>query len=315
MEEFQAHQNHSDNRALLPKDPPLLSTADKVEAANLKVRKNRNKRWAALFFLCTMISIIFLISLLYQIISIGLPHLNFEFITSFPSRHPASAGIKAALAGSAWVLSLTALISFPLGVGAAIYLYEYAPKNTLTRFLELNIGNLAGVPSIVYGMIGLSIFANFLGFGRTLITGALTLSLLVLPVIITTSMETLKTVPDSMRQNALALGVTKWQMITGVVLPFAAPGIATSCILAISRGIGEAAPLIVAGAVGMILSTPDSLFSQYSVLPIQIYDWTGRPQTDFQAKASAGIIVLLGILLVFNLMAMMIRRKFGKRYE
>ena len=315
MKKFSAKLHQKDQVNVVSTNQFQLSDVDRLEEANIKARTNKNKRWGIVFFICTVISVIFLISLLYQIISVGLPHLNLEFFTNFPSRRPASAGIKAALAGSAWVLSLTALISFPLGVGAAIYLYEYAPKSALTRFLELNIGNLAGVPSIVYGMIGLSIFGNFIGFGRTLITGALTLSLLVLPVIITSSLETLKTVPDSMRQNALALGVTKWQMITGVVLPFAAPGIATSCILAISRGIGEAAPLIVAGAVGIILATPDSLLSQYSVLPIQIYDWTGRPQAQFQAKASAGIIVLLGILLFFNVMAMVIRRKFGKRYE
>lgn len=308
---MELNQNKSDVNA----GEPLPSNADKLEIANIESRKKMNKAWEILFLLCTVTAVFFLVILLYQILSVGLPHLSLEFLTSYPSRRPGNAGIKAALAGSIWVMGLTALISFPLGVGAAIYLYEYSPKNRLSRFLELNIGNLAGVPSIVYGMIGLSIFGNIFGFGRTLITGALTLSLLILPVIITSSVEALKTVPDSMRQNALALGVTKWQMITGVVLPFAAPGIATACILAISRGIGEAAPLIVAGAVGMILSTPDSIFSQYTVLPIQIYDWTGRPQADFQNKASAGIIVLLAILLFFNIMAVVIRRKFGKRYE
>lgn len=293
----------------------IHSPMDQAEIANIEARKRLNNFWKILFMICTVIAVFFLAILLYQILSVGLPHLNLEFLTNFPSRRPSSAGVKAALAGSLWIMGLTALISFPLGVGAAIYLYEYSPKNRLTSFLELNIGNLAGVPSIVYGMIGLSIFGNIFGFGRTLITGALTLSLLILPVIITSSMEALKTVPDSMRQNALALGVTKWQMITGVVLPFAAPGIATACILAISRGIGEAAPLIVAGAVGMILSVPSGIFSQYTVLPIQIYDWTGRPQAEFQDKASAGIIVLLAILLFFNIMAVVIRRKFGKRYE
>lgn len=294
---------------------PSLSREEIEEQANINRRKRINSIWHAIFFGCTVIAIIFLAMLLYQILSVGLPHINWDFLTSFPSRRPGAAGVKAALAGSLWIMGLTALISFPLGVGAAIYLYEYAPKNRLTRFLELNIGNLAGVPSIVYGMIGLSIFANILGFGRTLITGALTLSLLILPVIITSSVEALKTVPDSMRQNALALGVTKWQMITGVVLPFAAPGIATACILAISRGIGEAAPLLVAGAVGMILAVPTSIFDQYTVLPIQIYDWTGRTLKEFHEKASAGIIVLLAILLFFNVMAVIIRKKFGKRYE
>lgn len=293
----------------------VLSEEEQQELAGIARRKRTNAIWRGIFFACTIIAMVFLGLLLYQILAAGLPHLSWDFLTSFPSRKPEKAGVKAALAGSVWIMVLTALISFPLGVGAAIYLYEYSPKNKLTRFLELNIGNLAGVPSIVYGMIGLSIFANIMGFGRTILTGALTLSLLILPVIITSSVEALKTVPDSMRQNALALGVTKWQMITGVVLPFAAPGIVTACILAISRGIGEAAPLLVAGAVGMILAVPDSVFDQYTVLPIQIYDWTGRAITEFHSKASAGIIVLMAILLFFNITAVVIRRKFGKRYE
>lgn len=300
---------------LKPASGYVLSEEEQQELAGIARRKRTNAIWRGIFFACTIIAMVFLGLLLYQILAAGLPHLSWDFLTSFPSRKPEKAGVKAALAGSVWIMVLTALISFPLGVGAAIYLYEYSPKNKLTRFLELNIGNLAGVPSIVYGMIGLSIFANIMGFGRTILTGALTLSLLILPVIITSSVEALKTVPDSMRQNALALGVTKWQMITGVVLPFAAPGIVTACILAISRGIGEAAPLLVAGAVGMILAVPDSVFDQYTVLPIQIYDWTGRAITEFHSKASAGIIVLMAILLFFNITAVVIRRKFGKRYE
>lgn len=304
-----------ENESVSGQKPDPFTREEQKETENLQARKRINRIWQALFFSCTVIAMIFLALLLIQILKTGLPHLSLEFITNFPSRKPERAGVRAALAGSLWIMALTAAISFPLGVGAAIYLYEYAPKNRLAHFLNLNISNLAGVPSIVYGMIGLSIFGNLFGFGRTLITGALTLSLLILPVIITSSVEALKTVPDSMRQNALALGVTRWQMITGVVLPFAAPGIATSCILAISRGIGEAAPLIVAGAVGMILSTPKTLFSQYTVLPIQIYDWTGRTQQEFQDKASAGIIVLLAILLSFNALAVLIRKKYGRRYE
>lgn len=300
---------------LKPASGFVLSEEEQRELAGIARRKRTNAIWRGIFFACTIIAMVFLGVLLYQILAAGLPHLSWDFLTSFPSRKPEKAGVKAALAGSVWIMVLTALISFPLGVDAAIYLYEYSPKNKLTRFLELNIGNLAGVPSIVYGMIGLSIFANIMGFGRTILTGALTLALLILPVIITSSVEALKTVPDSMRQNALALGVTKWQMITGVVLPFAAPGIVTACILAISRGIGEAAPLLVAGAVGMILAVPDSVFDQYTVLPIQIYDWTGRAITEFHSKASAGIIVLMAILLFFNITAVVIRRKFGKRYE
>lgn len=296
-----------------PSNGPKKMSNDSLK--NMNRRKGTDKFWKTLFFLCTIVAILFLVVLLWQIFSVGLKHLNWKFLTSFPSRKASRAGIKSALAGSIWITALTALFSFPLGVGAAIYLNEYADKNKFTKFLALNISNLAGVPSIVYGMIGLSIFANIMGFGRSVLTGALTLSLLILPVVITSSIEALKTVPDSLRQNAVALGVTKWQVITGVVLPFAAPGIVTACILAISRGIGESAPLIIAGAVGMILSVPKNIFSQYSVLPIQIYDWTGRPQSEFQEIASSGIIVLLAILLFFNIAAVIIRNKYGKRHE
>ncbi len=285
------------------------------ELNNINSRKSLNSFWKALFFISTTIGVIFLAILLYQILSVGLKGLTWDFLTSMPSRIASRAGVKAALFGSVFIMLITAVVSFPLGIGSAIYLYEYAPNNKLTRFIQLNIANLAGVPSIVYGMLGLSLFAKTLMLGESILTGGLTLALLILPVIITSSQEALKTVPDSLRQNALALGVTKWQMITGVVLPFAAPGIVTGCILAISRGLGEAAPLIVAGAVGIILKIPTSLMSQYTVLPIQIYDWSGRPQAAFQDIASTGIIVLLTILLSFNALAIVIRNKYGKRYE
>lgn len=285
------------------------------EVKNINARKRINSIWKGIFFVCTTIGVLFLAVLIYQILSVGLKGLSWDFLKNMPSRLPSKAGIKAALFGSIYIMLITALVSFPLGIGSAIYLYEYAPDNKLTSFIKLNISNLAGVPSIVYGMLGLSLFAKTLMLGESLITGGLTLSLLILPVIITSSQEALLTVPDSLRQNALALGVTKWQMITGVVLPFAAPGIVTGCILAISRGLGEAAPLIVAGAVGIILKIPNSLMSKYTVLPIQIFDWAGRPQKEFQDLASSGIIVLMAILLSFNILAVIIRNKYSKRYE
>lgn len=285
------------------------------EIKNINARKSWNSFWKVVFFICTTIGVLFLVILMYQILSVGLKNLDWQFLTSMPSRIAKKAGVKAAFFGSLYIMGITAAVAFPLGIGSAIYLYEYAPHNKLTSFIQLNIANLAGVPSIVYGMLGLSLFAKTLMLGESLLTGGLTLALLILPVIITSSQEALKTVPDSLRQNALALGVTRWQMITGVVLPFAAPGIVTGCILAISRGLGEAAPLIVAGAVGIILKIPTSLMSQYTVLPIQIYDWSGRPQAEFQEIASTGIIVLLAILLSFNVLAIVIRNKYGKRYE
>lgn len=286
-----------------------------MEVKNIGRRKLVNKIWEMLFFLCTIIGMVFLVILLWRVISVGAKHLNWKFLTSVASTKPAQAGVMTALMGSVWIGLLTAIISFPLGIGSAIYLYEYAPRNRVTDFISLNISNLAGVPSIVYGMLGLSLFATWMKLGTTLITGALTLSLLILPVIITSSFEALKTVPDSLRQNALALGVTKWQMITGVVLPFALPNIITGCILAISRGFGEAAPLIAAGAVNLVRKVPTGLLSKYTVLPIQIYDWAGRPQAEFQEIASTGIIVLMIIILTFNGIATLIRIRYGRRYE
>lgn len=292
----------------------LMNNSGNV-SKNLRVRKIKNIIWKIVFLCATIVGILFLAALLWGILSTGIKNLDWQFLTSLPSRSANKSGVKAALVGSIYILLITALVSFPLGIGTAIYLQEYAKDNKFTRFIKLNIANLAGVPSIVYGMLGLSIFAKTLMLGESVITGGLTLSLLILPVIIISTQEALKTVPDSLRQNALALGVTKWQMITGVVLPFAAPGIVTGCILAISRGVGEAAPLMVAGAVGYASFLPGSPLDQYTVLPIQIYDWASRPQKAFQDIASSGIIVLIVIMLIFNITAVIIRNKYGKRYE
>jgi phosphate transport system permease protein len=205
------------------------------------------------------------------------------------------------------------LIAFPVGTAAAIYLEEYGRKNRLTRLLQLNISNLAGVPSIVYGLLGLGIFAGFFGFGRTLITGSLTMALLILPIIIIASQEALRAVPSSLREAAYGLGATKWEVTWHHVLPSALPGILTGTILAISRAIGETAPLLVAGASGFLLFRPDSLDSNYTVLPMQIYNWTARPQQEFRDLAAAGIIVLLGVLLVMNSLAIIIRQHYSKK--
>lgn len=292
-----------------------MEKTNKNTTGNISKRKSRNKVWEVVFFICTLVGMFFLAALLWGVFKDGISRLNLDFLKNLPSRSAAKSGIKSALVGTLYIMLITSAVSFPLGIGSAIYLHEYAPDNKFTRFIKLNIGNLAGVPSIVYGMIGLAIFAKALLLGESLLTGGLTLSLLILPVIIISTQEALKTVPDSLRQNALALGVTKWQMITGVVLPFAAPGIVTGCLLAISRGIGEAAPLMVAGAVGYASFLPSSLLDQYTVLPIQIYDWAGRPQMEFQKIASSGIIVLLIIMLFFNVFAVVIRNKYGKRHE
>lgn len=234
--------------------------------------------------------------------------LSLGFLRHYPSQlDPEHGGIKSALAGSIWVIGLTALFSVPVGISAAVYLHEYAGRNRFTRFIELNIANLAGVPSIVYGILGLTIFVRMCHFGRSVIAGALTLSLLVLPVVIIASREALAAVPDSLRQAAYALGATPWQTVRSHVLPAALPGILTGIILALSRAIGEAAPLLVLGALTYIRFVPDGLLSPFTALPIQIYNWADQPDQVFQELAAAGILVLLGILLPMNAIAVAIR--------
>ena len=288
---------------------------DQSTLRNIKRRKIKNSIVKYLFLLCTLFGIVVLIVLLKQILETGLKHLDLKFLTSFPSRTASKAGIKSALVGSLWVILLTALFSFPLGVGTAIYLEEYAKKNWFNRLLQINISNLAGIPSIVYGMLGLSVFVKWLRFGTSILSGSLTLTLLILPVIIISSQEAIKSVPDTLRQGSLALGVTKWQTITGVVLPYSLPGILTGGILAISRALGEAAPLIMVGAVGYIAFLPKGLLDSFTALPIQIYNWTSRPQAEFQEIAAAGIIVLMVVLLTFNAIAVVVRNKYQKRFD
>jgi phosphate transport system permease protein len=241
--------------------------------------------------------------------------LDWQFVTSFASRHPERSGIKAALAGSVWLMGLTALIAVPLGVCAAIYLEEYSRKNRLARFIEVNISNLAGVPAIVYGLLGLTVFVRTLMLGRSVIAGALTMSLLILPVIITASREALKAVPNSIRYGAFALGATRWQVVRSHVLPVAMPGILTSVILALSRALGEAAPLITIGALVFIMFLPTGLNSEFTVLPIQIFNWASRPKVEFQHVAAAGIVVLLVVLLLMNSVAIFLRHHMEKKYK
>ncbi|MCS7273618.1 MAG: phosphate ABC transporter permease PstA [Fimbriimonadales bacterium] len=239
--------------------------------------------------------------------------LDIKFFTNFPSRRAEEAGIKAALVGSAYLLLLTAAIAIPIGVGAAIYLEEFAKRNWFTRLVEINITNLAGVPSVIYGLLGLQVFVRTLHMDRSLLAGACTMALLALPVIITAAREGLRTVPNSLRYGSLALGATKWQTVRYTVLPVAMPSILTGVILALSRVIGETAPLLVIGAVVYIGTLPDSLFAPFTVLPVQIYNWTTRPQHAFQENAAAGIIVLLLLLLTINATAIYLRNRYQKR--
>jgi phosphate transport system permease protein len=243
----------------------------------------------------------------------GFSRLTWSFFTSFPSRKAENAGILAAWTGSVWLLLLTVCFALPIGVGAAVYLEEYARKNRFTRLVELCIANLAGVPSVIYGLLGLQVFVRVLGFERSVLSGALTLSLLVLPIIIMASREALKTVSKGYREGALALGATKWQTTYTQVLPAALPGIATGCILAFSRAIGETAPLVTLGALTYVARVPDSLFAPFTALPIQAFNWLSRPQTEFHVNAAAAITVLLSFMIALNLVAIALRTKFQKR--
>ncbi|EHC19664.1 phosphate ABC transporter permease PstA [Fischerella thermalis] len=270
--------------------------------------------WTATFFGLAM-----LVILLITVFRDGLFRLNWSFITSYPSRNPSAAGILSPLVGSIWLLITVALVSFPLGVGAGIYLEEYASDNWLTRFVDINIANLAAVPSIIYGLLGLQLFVRWMfpiTNGRSVLAGALTLSLLILPVIIIATREALRTVPDSIRQAGYALGATKWQVIRIQVFPLALPGILTGTILALSRAIGETASLITIGALTFIAFVPElslkGLQSPFTALPIQIYNWVSRPQPEFHTNAAAAIIVLMILLLLMNTTAIVLRNKFQK---
>ncbi|MEN3186233.1 MAG: phosphate ABC transporter permease PstA [Atribacterota bacterium] len=260
-----------------------------------------------------LVSLLTLFVLLIDTLHDGLPQLSWKFLTGYPSRKAEQAGIFPALVGSIYVTLLTVLFAIPIGVGTGIYLEEYAEKNRLSNTIEVSISTLSGVPSILYGMLGLELFARALGFGRTIITGALTLALLVLPIVIVTTRESIRAVPPSLREAAFALGATRWQVIKDHLLPVAFPGILTGVILTISRAIGEAAPLIMVGALTYIAFLPRGITSPFTALPIQIFNWVSRPQKAFQANAAAGIIVLLALTLTLNSLAIFLRNRYQKR--
>lgn len=243
----------------------------------------------------------------------GLPWLDLQFVTSYPSRFPERAGILPALAGSIWIVVLTALFSFPLGVMAAVYLEEYAPQNALNRLINMNIANLAGVPSIVYGILGIGLFVDYLRMGRSLLAGALTLTLLILPVIIIASREAIRSVPREYREGAYALGASRWRVTRDIVLSQAFPGMLTGTILALSRAIGEAAPMVAIAALVYIRFLPSGPLDRFTVMPIQIYNWVNLPRADFQGLAAAGILVLLIVLIAMNFVAVWIRNKYQRR--
>lgn len=279
---------------------------------NLAGRHRRAKVFEYFCIAVTFSAVAILGVLIFQVSVDGLPWLDKEFLTNFPSRFPEKAGIKSALFGTLWLVGLTALFAIPTGVMAAVYLEEYAPPNRITWFIEINIANLAGVPSIVYGILGLALFVRFMGLERSLVSGALTMSLLILPVIVVAAKEAIRAVPGSIRQAAFAVGATRWQVVRSHVLPQAIPGILTGVILALSRAIGETAPLIMIGALTYIAFVPEGPMDEFTALPIQIFNWTARPQQEFHELAAAGIIVLLVVLLLMNAVAVYIRYRGSK---
>ena len=323
-----------------------------LERRRLARRKRRGDVFAVLLLMATLFGLLMLTALIIDIAVDGLAWLRPELFTNYHSRHPEEAGMKSAIVGSLIVIAMTGLLSFPLGVGAAIYLEEYAPRNRLTNFINVNISNLAGVPSIVYGMLGLVVFGRMFGifqpgsflvralnldvsgrggltfdllgipwltvqlpFQRSMVAGALTMTLLILPVVIIASREAIRAVPSSLRLAAYGLGATRWQVVSRQVLPAAMPGILTGMILALSRAMGETAPLIIMGAFTYVPFLPESVWDQFTVMPIQIYNWITLPQHEYRfGLAAAGIIVLLAMLLAMNALAVYLRNRFEVKW-
>ncbi|MCF8001044.1 MAG: phosphate ABC transporter permease PstA [Halanaerobiales bacterium] len=280
----------------------------------LKRRKLTDKIFKYIFLGFIFIGILVLFVLLFDVFRDGIKMIDMDFFTRFDSRFPKRAGIKAGLFGTIYVIGLMIPITFVVGTASAIYLEEYAPKNWITEIIRLNIANLAGVPSIIYGMLGLGVLVRTLSLGRSVLAGALTLSLLVLPVVIVSAQEALRSVPSSLRKASYGMGANHWQTVSKVVLPAALPSIITGFILAISRAIGETAPLIMMGALTFVMFTPESIMDSFTVLPIQIFNWTSLPKADFHLVAAAASSVLLVLLFILNGIATFIRYKYEVKF-
>ena len=293
----------------------MNGTLSGANLAHIRKRRLKSQMFGALCGAAAFIAVSILLVLIGKLVLDGINRVSWSFLTSMPSQmFPAKAGIKSSLLGSMWIMALTILFVVPLGVGAAIYLEELQMReNWFTKFVRINIANLAGVPSIVFGMLGLTLFVYVFGFGKSILTGALTMAILVLPMVILVSQEALKAVPKSFREASLAMGTTKWQTVRRVVLPNALPGILTGIILAAARAIGETAPLIVVGAVGLVTFLPDSVDDRYTVLPLQILEWAQHPRAEFKTAAAAAILVLIALLLVLNSAAIIIRARAQKK--
>lgn len=286
-----------------------------MNAAESRRRLLAERVFLALCIVAIAVPLGLLAVLLMDVFIDGLGRFDFGFLTNYPSRKANQAGILPAAVGSLYLIALTAGIALPIGVGAAIYLEEYGKNNRFAQIIEINIANLAGVPSVIYGLLGLGVFVRFLGFGRSILAGAATLALLVLPIVIMSSREALRTIPRSLREAGYGLGATHWATIRRIVLPMAFPGILTGAILSVSRAIGETAPLIVVGALTYITFLPRSPTSEFTALPIQIFNWVTRPQEAFLVNAAAGIVVLLLVMLLINSVAILLRNRLQKRYE
>jgi len=277
------------------------------------MRKQLDLLFQIVSLMTLVIALAALGALIWDIIRDGGSRLSWSFLVNIASRNASEAGVYHALMGSIWVIGLTGLLALPVGVAAAIYLEEYGSRSRVSKFIELNIANLAAVPSIIYGLLGLGLFVRLMGMGQSVLAGAATLALLALPVVILSTREALRTVPSSIREGSYALGATKWQTIWNQVLPMAMPGVLTGLILALSRAIGETAPLITIGALTYIPFAPDSVWSKFTVLPIQVFNWVSRPQAEFKQNAAAGILVLLVLLLAMNAVAIVVRDRYQRQ--
>ncbi|MFZ5470465.1 MAG: phosphate ABC transporter permease PstA [Myxococcota bacterium] len=301
------------NEAVLVSKPPAT-----VKRGALPARRARfwtERKFHVVCLLALLLPLLVLVGLFGSALMTALPRLSWDFLTSFPSRKPELAGVLPALAGTTYLMLLTAAMAIPVGVCAAVYLEEYARPGRLTSLIELNIANLAGVPSIIYGLLGLEVFVRAVGMGRSLLAGAATLALLLLPMIIMVSREALRTVPRAYREASLALGATQLQTVGWVVVPACLPGVFTGIILSLARAIGETAPLITIGALTYVAFLPDSVHSAFTALPIQIFNWVSRPQAGFHVDAAAGIVVLLAVMLLLNGTAIFLRLRVQRRAE
>ena len=281
--------------------------------AGLVRRRRRGRVLRGLALAATLFGLVALAVLLLQVLVEGVPWLSLDLLTEYPSRIADRAGLKAALVGTFWLMLVTAAVAVPVGVGAAVYLEEYARPGRVLDLIRLNIANLAGVPSVIYGVLGLAVFVRVLGFGASFLSGGITLALLVLPVIVIATQEALRSIPRGVRESAYALGATRWQTVRAHLLPLAAPGALTGVILALSRAIGETAPILVVGAATFLAFLPATPLDAFSALPVQIYNWASRPQDEFRGLAAAGILVLLAVLLVMNGLAIWLRDRAERR--